>query len=95
MVLSFSPDSLAFSRQIHILAKTALKMEAIEFVHKYESYLDDIQLIVKPELYPIINELRETDPHDLVTPETWFPRENDAKGYVWALLMQEVRKHGR
>lgn len=95
MVQSFSPDSLAFSSQIHILVKTALRMEAIEFVHKYESYLDDIQLVIKPDLYSIINELRQTDPHDLVTPETCFPRENDAKGYVWALFMQEVRKHGR
>ena len=95
MVLTFSPDSLAFSRQIHILVKTALKMEAIEFVHKYESYLNEIELIAKPELYPIIVDLRNTDPHDLVTPETWFPRENDAKWYVWALFMKEVKQHGK
>jgi len=45
-------------------------MEAIQFVHKYEYYLDDIQLIVKPELHPVLDEIRDTDPHDLVTPET-------------------------
>jgi hypothetical protein len=48
MVLKFSPDSLADPSQIHILAKTTLKMDAIEFVHKYESYLDAIQQVLKP-----------------------------------------------
>lgn len=92
MALSFSSDSLAFSLKLHILAKTALKMVAIEFVHKYEFFLDEIQEVIKPEMYTIIDELRKIDPHDLVTPETWFPRENDAKGYVWALFMTEKKK---
>ena len=92
MVLTFSLDSLAFSRQIHILVKTALKMEAIEFVHKYESYLDEIQQVIKPELQPVLDELRQTDPHDLVTPESWFPQLNAANGYVWALFMDNVKK---
>ena len=70
-------------------------MEAIEFVRKYESYLDEMQQVIKTELFPIINVLRETDPHDLVTPETWFPQENAAKGYVWALFMKEVKQHGK
>ena len=70
-------------------------MEAIEFVIKYESYLDEIQQVIKPELYPVLDEFREIDPHDLVTPETWFPQVNAAKGYVWALFMKEVKQYGK
>ena len=63
-------------------------MEAIEFVHNYEKYLDEIQNVIKPELYPIVDELRETDPHDLVRPETWFQNEDNAKGYVWSMFVK-------
>jgi hypothetical protein len=45
-------------------------MEAIEFVHKYKFYLDEIQQAIKPELQSILDGLRQTDPHDLVSPET-------------------------
>jgi hypothetical protein len=41
-------------------------MEAIEFVHKYESYLDEIEKVIKPELQPVLDNLRHTDPHDLL-----------------------------
>ena len=70
-------------------------MEAIEFVIQYESFLDEIQQVIKPDLNPVIDNLLKIDPHDLVTPESWFQRENDARGYVWALFMKEVKLYGK
>jgi hypothetical protein len=61
-------------------------MEAIQFVHKYESYLDEIQQVIKPELQPFLDNLRQTDPHDLVKPDTWFPFECAEIGYVLSLF---------
>ena len=67
-------------------------MEAIECVMTYQSYLDEIQHVIKPEFQPVIDELRQTDPHDLVTPESWFTDVNSVKGFVWSLFMAEVKK---
>ena len=55
-------------------------MNAIEFVNRYEQYLDEIRSVIRPELFLQLDELAQIDPHDLVTPETWFPDENSAKG---------------
>ena len=70
-------------------------MESIEFINLYESYLDEITEVVKPELLPIIEELRQIDPHDLVRPETYFESENPARGYVWSMFISRVRKYSK
>ena len=67
-------------------------MDAIEFVVRYEDYLSEIEQMVKPELMPVIEQLKETDPHDLVRPDTYFLSESHARGYVWTMFMIEVRK---
>jgi hypothetical protein len=67
-------------------------MEAIEFITKYESFLDEIRAVIKPELLPIINELKNIDPHDLVTPETYLIDGSHARGYVWRLFLQRVKE---
>ncbi len=36
-------------------------MEAITFVNNYLNYLDEISEVVKPELQPILIELKEID----------------------------------
>ena len=41
-------------------------MESVEFINRYE-----IWEVVKPELIPILEELKQIDPHDLVRPE-WY-----------------------
>ena len=63
-------------------------MEAIEFIINYGSYLDEIQSVIKPELYHIIDQLREINPHNLVRPETWVQDEDYAKGYVWSMFVK-------
>ena len=67
-------------------------MDAIEFVNNYENYLTEIEQVVKPEYQPAIERLRENDPHELVKPGTWFQGENNARGYVWSLFLQEIKK---
>ena len=67
-------------------------MDAIEFVNSYIIFLDEIKSVVRPDLYPIVDDLKSYDPHDLITPETWFPSESAARGYVWSLFLKEVAK---
>lgn len=67
-------------------------MEAIVFVKNYLNYLDEIGEVVKPELLPILDELRQIDPHDLVRPDTFFIGESQAKGIVWEMFIKRVKK---
>jgi hypothetical protein len=67
-------------------------MDSIQFIIDYPTYLDEIQQVVKPELIPVLDELRQIDPHDLVTPESWFPSELSAKGLVWETFMKMVNR---
>ena len=68
-------------------------MDAIEFVNKYYQFINDIKKVVKPELYPIIDKMYDTDPHDLVTPEGYFTHESHAFGYVWSLFLRKCDEH--
>lgn len=38
-------------------------MDAIEFIQNYPGYVSELEEIVKPELLPVIDELKSTDPH--------------------------------
>ncbi|MCE4566021.1 hypothetical protein INQ51_17005 [Maribellus sp. CM-23] len=67
-------------------------MNAFEFVSNFESYIDEIEEVIKPELIPILNKLREIDPHDVVRPDTWIPFQSNARGIVWSLFIREKRK---
>lgn len=66
-------------------------MDAIQFIERYPSLVKQIQEVIRPELFPIIDYLLEMESHDLVTPETWFPNENSAYGFVWRLFMDKVK----
>jgi hypothetical protein len=66
-------------------------MDAIEFVNNYENYLSEIEQVIKPEYQPALARLRENDPHDLVKPDTWFQGSQNARGFVWALFLQEIK----
>ena len=67
-------------------------MKAIEFVMNYESYVKEIEAVVRPEFKPIIQKMLEIDPHDLITPDSYFEGENDAKGLVWRIFMKKAKK---
>jgi len=87
--------SKGFNFTIHnskvAISKKAL-MEAIEFVTNYTSYIETIKKVTKDEYLPLLEEMGKWDPHDLVKPDTWFPDENAAFGYVYRLFLKEVRK---
>jgi hypothetical protein len=36
----------------------------------------------------------EIDPHDLITPESYFEHENHAEGLVWKIFMKKAKKEG-
>ena len=67
-------------------------MEAIEFVMNYETYLNEMEQVVKPEYLPAIEKLKAIDPHDILRPESWFQSESAARGYVWTMFLKEQRK---
>jgi len=67
-------------------------MDALEFIIHYPDYLNEIEAIVKPELIPIVEELREIDPFDLVSPDTWIVSELQARGFVWMIFLKECKK---
>jgi hypothetical protein len=65
-------------------------MDSIIFIRKYETYLNEIQQVVKPEYLSVIDELQQIDPHDLVTPDTRFSDETSVRGLVWTLFLREI-----
>lgn len=69
-------------------------MDSIQFIERYPILVKQIQEVIRPELFPIIDYLLEMESHDLVTPETWFPNENSAYGFVWRLFMDKVGSCG-
>ncbi|MEI8204943.1 MAG: hypothetical protein WCH34_18120 [Bacteroidota bacterium] len=67
-------------------------MDAFEFIVHYETFINEIEQVIRPELLPVFEKLKEIDPHDLVTPEIWFVNTNHARGFVWNLFLQQARK---
>ena len=67
-------------------------MDAIEFVTRYPEFIQEIRAVVRPELFPLVDELESIDPHDLIRPEAWFSSENDARGFVWTMFMKLAKK---
>ncbi len=65
-------------------------MESTRFINNYEYFIDEIQSVVKPELLPIIEELKAIDPHDLVRPDTWFSGDGDARGFIWSIFIKKA-----
>jgi hypothetical protein len=70
-------------------------MDSIIFIRNFENYLAEIQKVVKPEYQSAIDELLEIDPHDLITPDTWFNDASGARGLVWTLFLIKVRDKER
>ena len=66
-------------------------MNSIEFITKYPDYLELIKKVTKEEYQPILTRMEEWDPHDLITPESWFADENSAIGFVYRLFIREVK----
>lgn len=61
-----------------------------EFIANYESNLEEIRAIIKPELRTVIDQLKKIKPYDLVTSETYLMTENQARIFVWRLFLQKA-----
>ena len=71
-----------------------MKVEAIEFVMKYETYVEEIEAVVRPEFKPVIQKMLEIDPHDFIRPESYFEHESHAEGFVWKIFMKKAKEEG-
>ena len=69
-------------------------MDSIEFVvsGRYMEFLQEIRDVIRPELFPLIDQMASIDPHDLVAPDTWFPNESAARGFVWSMFLKLAEK---
>jgi len=67
-------------------------MDAFEFVMCYEIFLQEIENVIKPELLPVLEDLKKTDPTDLVSPDIFFVSTNQARGFVWSLFLKNIKK---
>jgi hypothetical protein len=65
-------------------------MDAIEFVSRYSDYLSLLEQVVKLEFLPSLQKLKDTDPHDLVSPERYFNSETEAVGLVLKLFLKTL-----
>ena len=77
---------------IFVLETKPKPMESIDFINKYPEYLQTIKRVSKEKYHPVIEIMEGWDPHDLVSPESWFPDENSSLGFVYRLFIKEVRK---
>ena len=68
-------------------------MDAIEFIQNYPKYISELEQVLKTELLPKLEELKNTDPHDLIGPEVWFVSETQARGYVWSLFLRKCKEN--
>ena len=66
-------------------------MDSIEFINRYQEFLKELKEIVDPKFYSILKEMEDTDPHDLVTPETWFINQHVGRGYVYSLFLKKIK----
>lgn len=67
-------------------------MNAITFIGLYDKYVAELEALTKIECQNAIQAMRQTDPHDLISPDTWFQSEYCARGFVYTLFMNECRK---
>lgn len=62
-------------------------MTAIEFIHKYPEFVEEISKVIKDEYMDIIEELRNIDPHDFIPPHGYFVSDSHAFGFVWKMFI--------
>jgi len=67
------------------------KVESKRFMNNYEYFLDEIrQVVVEPELFPILEELRQTDLNELFCSDPEFLGSGDMRGFVWSLFVEKA-----
>jgi hypothetical protein len=67
-------------------------MDAIEFIRNYNKFLEEIEKVINPELFPVLEKFKQTDPHDLINPKAWFISTSHARGFVWTLFISKCNQ---
>lgn len=67
-------------------------ISSIEFCRRYTDFLEIIDHVIKPEYYPAIRKMYETDPHDLVTPTGCFTCESAVIGFIFSVMLNTHKK---
>ena len=83
-------DELKLSYISLVLIIKSFTMGVNEFIANYESNLEEIRAIIKPDLRTVIDQLKKIKPYDLVTSETYLMTENQARIFVWRLFLQKA-----
>jgi hypothetical protein len=65
-------------------------MESKKSLNNYDFFLDEISLIIKPEVQPIITELRGTRPWDLVNIASEFKYSGGKRGLIWSIFISKA-----
>ena len=67
-------------------------MKAIQFISEYTTILEEIDRIIHPDCYAAMRAMFCNDPHDLITPETWFATRDQAVGFVWRMIAVKCKE---
>jgi len=67
-------------------------MDAFTFIRQYKKYVNLIEMVIKPELQPVIQRLKNIDPRDIVTPNSYFYNEATAMGHVWKIFLSILKQ---
>ncbi|MCH7410186.1 hypothetical protein MM239_12330 [Belliella sp. DSM 111904] len=67
-------------------------MDSIKFIANYNYYLDELSDVIREEYQHVLEVLRNKDPHDIVTPDRWFSNEIEARGLVWVMFLNQLKK---
>jgi hypothetical protein len=65
-------------------------MDALQFIKSYDSFVKEIETFVKPQYNKAIQQLKDTDPHDIVRPDTHFVSNTHMRGLVWSEFIRNV-----
>lgn len=67
-------------------------MNAITFIGLYDKYIAELEALTRDECKKAIKAMRQKDPHDLISPDTWFPSEYCARGFIYSTFLNECKK---
>lgn len=67
-------------------------MQSIEFINNYKTIIEELRIVSKPIYYPAIDKLKNTDPHDLISPDSVFLNYAHMYGFVLLMMLKEFRQ---
>ncbi len=69
-----------------------MRIEPLMCIDRYMKYVEQIGDVVMKKFDPIIDYMYQLDPHDLITPDTYFSSNNEAIGFVFGLFINFCKK---